>query len=292
MNDDFVSGIEHHFDPQFFDRKCRNWGWFLRRLVKKSSIENRENAEQIRDKQVLYLSNHLSHYDYLIQMYTLWSLALPIPRIAARENVFTPSLGKLWKKCGAFRLPFEAINREKARNLKAHIKEIVDSGASIMVYPEGGRSYDGRLKPLHLGIIKYVFESAAKKGIPMLVAPQHIAYSSVIEAPYFDEIRKHKELRNLKAYLKTDFRAFRHRFMQNLSPFASNSVTHTFGEPFPLHECTHPREVAERARASILEMHETYQTEKQIARERLRTRQDSRAPSLRKALRYLESYLG
>lgn len=295
MEDDFISGIEHHFDSRYFETICRLGEWFvLKRFVKKSYIKGRENTEQLKGSQVLYVGNHLSHYDYMIQTYNIWALGLPIPRIAARANVFTPRLGKIWKKCGAFRLPFTKINRKEARALKKHIGEILDSGASVMVYPEGGRSYDGTLKPFHLGVIKYVFESAAEKSIPMLVATQHIAYSSVIEAPYFDEIQKHKKKQDLKKYLETDLRAFHHRFKQNFSPFTSNSVTHTFGEPFPLLECPHPRDVGERARERIIRMEQAYQREVAV-QQASRARSYSPLPALRRAGRYLTdltSYLG
>ena len=129
---------------------------------------------------------------------------------------------------------------------------------------------------------------AKKEGIDILVSPQYIAYEPTIEANFFPALQYFKERGQLIRYQLTDLFAFALRFL----PPARGSVTHIFGEPFPLLDCENKREVCKRARTSILEMHETYQTEKQIARERLRTRQDSRAPSLRKALRYLESYLG
>lgn len=288
MSVNFISKVEHHFDSNYFNAICERLPVISRRLVKKSIIKNQDEAEKLKGNQVLYLSNHRSHFDYIQQIHNFWHLGLPIPKVAARENVFIPVLGEVWRKCGAFKLPLRKMSPEEAHLMREYLEHLITTNSSVLIYPEGGRSYTGEIKSFKSGGIGAVLHVAKKEGIDMFVSPQYIAYEPTIEANFFPRLQHYKERSQLIRYQLTDLFAFALR----LIPPARGSVTHTFGEPFPLLDCENKKEVCERARSSILEMHETYQKEKQTAHERLRARQDSRPLSLRKAMRYLESFLG
>ena len=102
------------------------------------------------DGPVLLIANHTSHLDAL----TVLSL-LPADRrrrtavAAAADYFFTSRPRTIVSSVALGAFPF---NREVAvADSLAHCGDLVDAGYSILIFPEGTRSSDGRLKPFRLG---------------------------------------------------------------------------------------------------------------------------------------------
>jgi glycerol-3-phosphate O-acyltransferase len=127
---------------------------------------------------VVYVSNHKSHTDYLVEPLVLDDNGIRPPLIAAGINLFGGALGLIQRYVtGA--IPIRRDTRDPAYliTLKAYVAEIVKKH-DLFFYPEGGRSYSGELKPAKTGLM----HAALSAGCADLVfVPTAIAYDLVLE---------------------------------------------------------------------------------------------------------------
>ena len=132
----------------------------------------------LRDHRLVYISNHKSHTDYLIEPLLLDNSGVRPPLIAAGINLFGGALGLIQRHVtGA--IPIRRNTKDPAYlvTLKAYVAEILKK-QDLLFYPEGGRSYSGELKTFKTGLI----HSALVADCPTLVIlPMAIAYDLVLE---------------------------------------------------------------------------------------------------------------
>jgi glycerol-3-phosphate O-acyltransferase len=131
-----------------------------------------------RDRRIVYVSNHRSHIDYLVQPLVLDDNGIRPPLIAAGINLFGGPLGLIQRHVtGA--IPIRRNTKDPAYliTLKAYVAEILKK-QDLFFYPEGGRSYSGELKMFKTGLI----HAALIAECPNLVLmPTAIAYDLVLE---------------------------------------------------------------------------------------------------------------
>lgn len=142
-------------------------------------------AEQIetaraatRNGRVIYVSNHKSHLDYLIEPLLLDDHGIRPPVIAAGINLFGGPLGLLHRHVtGA--IPIRRNTRDPAYliTLKAYVSELLRQH-DLLFYIEGGRSYSGELKPPKTGLIGAALQSDVR---PLVILPVAVAYDLVLE---------------------------------------------------------------------------------------------------------------
>lgn len=126
---------------------------------------------------VVYVSNHKSHLDYLVEPLILEDHSLRPPIIAAGINLFGGALGLLHKHVtGA--IPIRRITRDSAYlvTLRAYVAELLRYH-DLFFYLEGGRSYSGELKPAKTGLFQAVLMAEG----PVQVVPVAVAYDLVLE---------------------------------------------------------------------------------------------------------------
>src|SRR5580765_66397 len=141
-----------------------------------------ENLPQVwaaeQDRRIIYVSNHRSHIDYLVQPLVLDDNGIRPPLIAAGINLFGGPLGLIQRHVtGA--IPIRRNTKDPAYliTLKAYVAEILKK-QDLFFYPEGGRSYSGELKMGKTGLI----HAALTADCPNLVImPAAIAYDLVLE---------------------------------------------------------------------------------------------------------------
>jgi glycerol-3-phosphate O-acyltransferase len=141
-----------------------------------------ENLPQVsaaeRAHRIVYVSNHKSHIDYLVQPLVLDDNGIRPPLIAAGINLFGGPLGLIQRYVtGA--IPIRRNTRDPAYliTLKAYVAEVLKK-QDLFFYPEGGRSYSGELKTFKTGLI----HAALTADCPNLVImPNAIAYDLVLE---------------------------------------------------------------------------------------------------------------
>lgn len=127
---------------------------------------------------VLYASNHKSHLDYLVEPLVLDDHGIRPPIIAAGINLFGGPLGLLHRHVtGAIPIRRDTKDPAYLITLKAYVAEILQRH-DLLVYPEGGRSYSGELKPPKTGLLHAALQSRHPR---LAIVPLAVAYDLVLE---------------------------------------------------------------------------------------------------------------
>jgi glycerol-3-phosphate O-acyltransferase len=141
-----------------------------------------ENLPQVftavRGHRIVYVSNHHSHIDYLVQPLVLDDGGVRPPLIAAGINLFGGPLGLIQRHVtGA--IPIRRNTKDPAYliTLKAYVAEILKK-QDLFFYPEGGRSYSGELKSFKTGLIHAALTAQCPN---LVIMPNAIAYDLVLE---------------------------------------------------------------------------------------------------------------
>lgn len=141
------------------DRACRNWAknilWAANVSVELEGVEN-----LLTDDPQIVVSNHQSWFD-------VFALAAELPLryrfVAKKELGEIPIFGKAWKRCG--HVAVDRGNREAAiQALDQAWKEIHEEKLTMVLFPEGTRSADGRLKNFKKG----AFVLAIQGQVPLI----------------------------------------------------------------------------------------------------------------------------
>jgi 1-acyl-sn-glycerol-3-phosphate acyltransferase len=163
------------------------------------------------DGPLIFMGNHQSNFDIL----TLYA-GLPhhFSWIAKEELFRIPLFGLAMKRAGY--LPLDRSDGRRALKTMESAAEKIRTGISVIIFPEGTRSMDGRLLPFKRG----GFLLAARAGVP--IVPFTISGSAQVNPP--------KQLR--------------------LTP---GTITITFGEPIPTAGATGKKrdELIDRVRVAI-----------------------------------------
>jgi 1-acyl-sn-glycerol-3-phosphate acyltransferase len=139
-------------------RVAQRWGKTILRLSGVTvEVIGKDNIPD--NRSVIFMANHQSNFDIL-------SLLAHIPvqfRWISKKEVFrTPLMGPAMKRAGY--LSIDRGNREKAIESLEQAARVIRNGRSVMTFPEGTRSPDGRIKPFKKGL----FYLAIKSGVPIV----------------------------------------------------------------------------------------------------------------------------
>jgi 1-acyl-sn-glycerol-3-phosphate acyltransferase len=120
----------------------------------------------------IFLANHLSALD-------IWVLTAVLPdttRFVSKRSVFwIPVLGQAMVVAGF--IPIDRKDRRAAVESLAKAAETIRGGASVILFPEGTRSRDGKLAPFKKG----AFHLALRAGVP--VVPVSISGTGKVVRP-------------------------------------------------------------------------------------------------------------
>jgi glycerol-3-phosphate O-acyltransferase len=109
--------------------------------------------EATRRGRVIYISNHKSHLDYLVEPLVIDDNNIRPPVIAAGINLFGGPLGLIHRHVtGAIPIRRNAKDPAYLVTLKAYVGELLQRH-DLMFYIEGGRSYTGELKSPKTGLL-------------------------------------------------------------------------------------------------------------------------------------------
>ncbi|MCC6930683.1 MAG: 1-acyl-sn-glycerol-3-phosphate acyltransferase [Gemmatimonadaceae bacterium] len=134
-----------------------------------------------RDSIIIYLMNHRSNADYVLVAYALagdvsisyavgeWARAFPL------EHIFK-SFGSYFIR-RRYREPLYHVVLER------YVQLITMNGVTQGIFPEGGLTRDGRLRPAKIGLLDYALGVAREPHLRsrMFVMPVAISYDRVIE---------------------------------------------------------------------------------------------------------------
>jgi glycerol-3-phosphate O-acyltransferase len=127
---------------------------------------------------VVYVSNHKSHLDYLIEPLVLDDNGVRPPLLAAGINLFGGALGLLHKHVtGAVPIRRNSKDPLYLVTLKAYVGELLKH-RDLLYYAEGGRSYSGELKGPKTGLLQAALQADRHE---LSVVPMSVAYDVVLE---------------------------------------------------------------------------------------------------------------
>jgi 1-acyl-sn-glycerol-3-phosphate acyltransferase len=137
---------------------ARRWSrWLLRSSGVR--VEARYEAVLDRGRSYVFIANHQSYFDIPALLPTI-----PVEvRFAAKRSLFhIPVFGwALW--AGGF-IPIDRENRSRAQKAFAAAAARLKRGVSVLFFPEGSRSFDGRLATFERG----AFLLALRLGLPIV----------------------------------------------------------------------------------------------------------------------------
>ncbi len=144
-----------------------------------TTVENPDIPRRaVKAGRVIYVSNHKSHTDYLVELILLDDLGIRPPLIAAGINLFGGPLGLIHRHVtGA--IPIRRATKDPIYliTLKAYVAEVLKR-RDLFFYPEGGRSYSGEMKSPKTGLLQASLQ-AGVKGVQVI--PTAISYDLVLE---------------------------------------------------------------------------------------------------------------
>ncbi len=131
------------------------------------------------DASVVFVMNHRSNMDYIMVAY-----------LAATRTALSYAVGewaRIWpldtliRSLGAYFIRRHSDNPLYRKVLARYIHMATEGGVVQAVYPEGGLSRDGRLRPPRLGLIAYMVSDFDAAGRDLVFVPVGINYDRVIE---------------------------------------------------------------------------------------------------------------
>ncbi|EEY60149.1 glycerol-3-phosphate acyltransferase, putative [Phytophthora infestans T30-4] len=262
-----VTQIFEGLKSDMFMPAVRCLGWLLTktwRLLFNGLHVDLESLHHVRrvleasegDVSVVFAPTHKSHLDYLIISYLCFAYGIPLPRIAAGNNLDLPLVGSFLRANGSFfiRRSFKDDDLYK-EVLEQYVHELLEDGNPVEVFIEGGRSRHGRVCKPRLGFmsmfLNYVKaasdEDVNKEKKTVLVVPIALDYDKVYEVDGYANqlLGKPKEKESLAVLLRSVWDLF---FLRLGHSYVR------FGEPVPLTETsslqTSSELVAERMQTS------------------------------------------
>jgi 1-acyl-sn-glycerol-3-phosphate acyltransferase len=148
--------------------------------------------------------SHRSHYDYFILGMLMHDMGVNNMRFAAGDNLTNlPIIGPKFKAFGSFPIKrSSAFNRSYIINLSNRVVGMIEDNDSIIVFPEGGRSYRGDMMDIKAGVLSAaVIAQARHPEKDVLILPITISYDRLPELSYLEILQKGKKLRGEKALI-------------------------------------------------------------------------------------------
>ena len=164
--------------------------------------------------------SHRSHYDYFLLGMLMHDMGVNNMRFAAGDNLTNlPIIGPKFKAFGSFPIKrSSSLNRSYIINLSNRVVGMIEDNDSIIVFPEGGRSYRGAMMQIKAGVLSAaVIAQARHPEKDVLILPITISYERLPELAYLDLLQKGKNLRN-------DKKSFFKRLVGHMYYFGADAI--------------------------------------------------------------------
>lgn len=136
-------------------------------------------AEVDPDATVIFVMNHRSNMDYVLVTYL--ASASTALSYAVGEWARVAVLQSLIRSMGAYFIRRNARNTLYRRVLARYVAMATAAGVTQAVFPEGGLSRDGKLRPVRLGILSYILQGYEPDGRDIVFIPVGLNYDRVLE---------------------------------------------------------------------------------------------------------------
>lgn len=128
---------------------------------------------------VVFVMNHRSNMDYVLVTYM--AAASAALSYAVGEWARVPVLQTLIRSMGAYFVRRNARNILYRRVLARYVQMATEAGVTQAVFPEGGLSRDGKLRPVKLGLLSYIVAAHRPGGRDIVFVPVGLNYDRVLE---------------------------------------------------------------------------------------------------------------
>lgn len=147
-----------------FDASGRNYAWFARLWARLALMLAGvrvvvEGSERLPAGPVIFMSNHQSNFDILAMLATM---PRQIHWIAKKELFEIPVFGPSMLRGGY--IPLDRGDGRQALKSMDNAAAMIHNGRSVVMFPEGTRTADGRLLPFKRG----GFILARKADVPII----------------------------------------------------------------------------------------------------------------------------
>ena len=141
---------------------------------------NAEALEKIdSEAAVIFVMNHRSNMDYVLVTYMASSqTALSY---AVGEWARIPVLQQLIRSMGAYFIRRASRDQLYRKVLARYVQMSTEAGVTQAIFPEGGLSRDGRLRPVKLGLISYILDGWRPQSRDVVFVPVGLNYDRVLE---------------------------------------------------------------------------------------------------------------
>lgn len=195
---------------------------------------------------VILLPSHRSHFDYLIMSWVLYHSNMPLPHVAAGNNLNFFPVGRIIRCGGAFFIRRKIENDYLYKTvLERYLTYLIKHGHLIQFFIEGGRSRSGYVLQPRLGLLKALvrsFKRGDRKDI--MLVPIAISYEQIVEADSLssEKMGKQKKQESIWQLLRARL-IFKRRY---------GEVVVNIGRPISLKEfAAQPRTKSARAGDSL-----------------------------------------
>ena len=183
---------------------------------------------------VVFVMNHRSNMDYVLVTY-----------LASRQSALSYAVGewaRVWPLSGVIRAMGAYFIRRKSRGLlyrrvlARYVKMATRGGVTQAVFPEGGLSLTGGLKPPKMGLLNYVISAWDPQERDVVFIPVAINYDRVLEDYMLIGASKRGDRRfpaSMKIVSKFLVTQFWLRITGRYNKFGYAAAS--FGEPLSMH---------------------------------------------------------
>ncbi|MBX7056605.1 MAG: SDR family oxidoreductase [Leptospirales bacterium] len=146
--------------------------WFYRRVVR-ARVAGRDNIP-LNNNNVILVANHASHLDYGLVWYSLGDYARDMGILAARDYFFDRFLKSTFFGNFLNLIPVERADNSSYGKALKHGLEFLQKGGPLLIFPEGTRSPDGKMRTFRHGL-GYLVQHARADVLPLRLYNTHVA---------------------------------------------------------------------------------------------------------------------
>ena len=219
----------------YFSFGTRLANWLARSLYDvKTGQNNNAVLEGIgKDATVIFIMNHRSNMDYVL-----------VTTLAAKDSALSYAVGewaRVWPLSRLIKSMGAYFIRRKLRGglyrtvLARYVQMSTAGGVTQAIFPEGGLSLDGYLRPPKVGLLSYVVDGYASEGRDVVFVPVAINYDRVLEDRVLIATAERGDRRfpaKMSVVLGFFFKMIWQRLRGRFQKFGTAAVI--FGEPLSL----------------------------------------------------------
>ena len=197
---DMLRELETEIDPNALRALDTAFDATVARMYSGFEVDE-DGIERLRaaakDGTIVLLPSHKSHVDYIILTRIFMHANMPVPLVAAGDNLSFFPLGPILRRGGAFfiRRSFRG-DRLYGAVVDAYMRRLILDGWPLEFFLEGGRSRTGKLLPPKLGLLSIVVD-AVLGATAESTGPQRKVYFCPISIGYERVVEEREYVREL-----------------------------------------------------------------------------------------------